>query len=320
MTASPSLGVLLREDVVRHGSRLNHPGSMALHTYRFGTWRDALPNGKRRKLLRLPYLVMHRRLRNRHRIELHYTATLGRRVRLSSRGDIVIGNRVVVGDDCTIGQGVTLGKTRDDATGWPVIGDRVLIGPGVVIAGDIHIGDDVVVGPNSVVLADVPAGARVSARSAVPETTPAGGLPGQASTRPYASAFDWLPFGSKVRRRLWQRRRIVIGHTAHVGTGLRLARDGNIAIGEQVTIGRNGVIGYGATVGWRAVSGTKSAAATHLGDRVVLGAGAVVLAGVTVGDDVRIGINAVVADDVPPGTGVACPPAAVLRSLRLTSA
>jgi serine O-acetyltransferase len=322
MTSIRSFVELVREDLVRHGSRVSNPGFLALFSYRFGAWRDGLRAGKVRKLLRLPYLVLHRRVRNRHRIELHYTAVVGRRLRLSGRGDVVIGNRVVLGDDCSVGQGVTLGKTREDATGWPVIGDRVAIGPGAVIAGDIRVGDDVVVGPNSVVLADVPAGARVSARAAVPENVPGDpsecGASAVASTRPYGAAIGARPLTSALHRSVLRMRRIGIQDVAGLGSGLRLHRDGNISIGEGVTIGRDGVVGYGVTIGWRAEVAMAPAPVTRLGDRVLLGSGSVVLAGVTIGDDARIGVNAVVTDDVPAGAGVVCPPAGVLRSLRAT--
>jgi serine O-acetyltransferase len=324
MPSMRSFAGLVREDYARHGSRLSNPGFVALFSYRFGRWRDGLPAGKVRKLLRLPYLVLHRRVRNRHRIELHYTTVVGRRVRLSGRGDIVIGNRVVLGDDCSVGQGVTLGKTRDDATGWPVIGDRVAIGPGAVIAGDIRVGDDAVVGPNSVVLADVPAGARVSARGAVPEKVPenpvAPGASGTASTRVFEATTGARPLASALQRFVTRMRRISIEDAASVGPGLRLHRDGNIAIGEAATIGRDGLVGYGVTVGWRDDVEASRTPVTRLGDRVVLGSGSVVLAGVTIGDDARIGVNAVVTDDVPAGAGVVCPRAGVLRSLRATTA
>jgi serine O-acetyltransferase len=324
MTTLGTFGGLVREDLVRHGTRLTNPGFVSLFSYRFGTWRDDLPAGKVRKLLRLPYLAMHRRARNRHRIELHYTAVMGRRLRLSGRGDIVIGNRVVVGDDCSIGQGVTLGKTRDDATGWPVIGDRVSIGPGAVIAGDIHVGNDVVVGPNSVVLADLPAGTRVTARPAAPAKNPRSpsepGLPMAATMRRYATSSAARPLAGALQRLRWRTRRIAIEEPSNIGPGLQVHRDGNLVIGQGVRLGRDAAIGYGVTIGWRDASDGTTATVTRLGDRVELAAGAVVLAGVTVGDDVRIGANAVVAADVPAGEAVVCPPAGVLRSLRPTSA
>jgi serine O-acetyltransferase len=118
------------------------------------------------KALRLPYVLIRRRMQNRYRIELHYTASFGRRLRLSDQGGIVIFNRVRIGDDCEIGQGVTIGKTGHAGEGCPELGDRVVVGPGAVIAGNLRVGDDAVIGPNSVVLTSVPSSAVVSARSA----------------------------------------------------------------------------------------------------------------------------------------------------------
>ena len=46
-----------------------------------------------------------------------------------------------------------------------------------------------------------------------------------------------------------------------------------------------------------------------IGDRVSIGAGAVVVGPVTVGDDARIGANATVVRDVPPGAVMLAPPA-----------
>jgi serine O-acetyltransferase len=317
----PSLSALLalvRQDLARHGGRLTNPGFVALTTYRFGWWRDGLPPGVARKLLRVVYVALHRRVRNRHRIELHYTTQVGRRVRLSGRGDMVIGNRVVIGDDCSIGHGVTLGKPRDDTVGWPVLGSRVSIGPGAVVVGGIQLGDDVVVGPNAVVMADVPPGARVVARPAVPvvaeEAVRASGWELRAkAARP---RYPGPPVIGWLGRRL---RRIDIAPGAQVGRGLRLPRGGRVSVADGVRLGDDCVLGYGVTVGWRDVPDTP-APITRLGDRVVLGAGAVVLAGVTVGDDVRIGPNAVVAADVAAGGSVAAPPVGILKRLRPTPA
>jgi serine O-acetyltransferase len=163
-TAGTHLGpvmAILREDLAVHGS-VSSPGFRALCMYRFGRWRAELTPGLLRKALRPAYLLWHRRVRRRYRIELHATATVGRRVRLSDGGDIVIGNDVTIGDDCILSQGVTLGKASDRSTGWPRIQSGVRIGPGAIIIGAITVGADAVIGPNAVVADHVPTGAVVS--------------------------------------------------------------------------------------------------------------------------------------------------------------
>jgi len=74
----------------------------------------------------------------------------------------VIGGRTVIGEDCTLLHGVTLGEARFDELDCPRVGDRVTIGAGAIVLGGIMIGDDVVIGAGSVVLSDVPAGCAVA--------------------------------------------------------------------------------------------------------------------------------------------------------------
>jgi len=55
---------------------------------------------------------------------------------------IVMGETAVIGNDCSILQGVTLGGTgKADEDRHPKIGDRVLIGAGACILGNIKISD-----------------------------------------------------------------------------------------------------------------------------------------------------------------------------------
>ena len=71
---------------------------------------------------------------------------------------LVVGGTTVIGQDCTLLQGVTLGEARFDSDGCPRIGDRVTLGAGARVLGEIHVGDDAFVGAGAVVLDDVPAG------------------------------------------------------------------------------------------------------------------------------------------------------------------
>jgi serine O-acetyltransferase len=73
---------------------------------------------------------------------------------------IVVGARVVIGANCTLLQGITLGEKLIPSNdhSYPVLGDEVTICAGAVVVGAIRIGDGVMVGANSVVLTDIPAG------------------------------------------------------------------------------------------------------------------------------------------------------------------
>ncbi len=75
---------------------------------------------------------------------------------------IVIGGTAILGEDCTLLQGVTLGEARFDELACPKVGDRVTLGARATLLGAIVIGDDAMVAAGAVVLEDVPAGATVA--------------------------------------------------------------------------------------------------------------------------------------------------------------
>jgi len=68
----------------------------------------------------------------------------------------VINPRAIIGENCNISQGVTIGIVNSGPKqGVPIIGDRVYIGPGAKVIGNIKIGNDVAIGANAVVINDV---------------------------------------------------------------------------------------------------------------------------------------------------------------------
>ncbi len=70
---------------------------------------------------------------------------------------IVLYDDVVIGSDCTLLHGVTIGqKGPMGPAGAATIGDRVYIGAGAKILGPIIIGSDVIIGANAVVIQPVP--------------------------------------------------------------------------------------------------------------------------------------------------------------------
>jgi len=67
---------------------------------------------------------------------------------------VVIHQDAVIGDDCVIGQGITIGGRSKNPT-VPVIGNKVYIAAGARVLGPIKIGDNVIIAPNAVVINDV---------------------------------------------------------------------------------------------------------------------------------------------------------------------
>jgi serine O-acetyltransferase len=90
-------------------------------------------------------------------IEIHPGARIGRRFFIDHGMGVVIGETAEIGDDVLLYQGVTLGGTGNE-TGkrHPTLGNRVVVGTGAKILGNIKIGDNVRIGAGSVVVHPVP--------------------------------------------------------------------------------------------------------------------------------------------------------------------
>lgn len=107
-------------------------------------------------------------------IEIHPAAQIGRRLFIDHGTGVVIGETTIIGDDCTIYQGVTLGGTgKDKGKRHPTLGNNVMVGSGAKVLGPITIGDNVRIAAGAVVL------------DAIPENSTAGGRtgPGGAAQR-----------------------------------------------------------------------------------------------------------------------------------------
>ena len=101
-------------------------------------------------------------------IEIHPGAKIGKRLVIDHGVGCVIGETSVIGDDCVIFHGVTLGGVKfDPVKRHPTVGNRVLIGAGAKVLGPIYIGDDARIGANAVVLKEVPAGGIIVAPQSV---------------------------------------------------------------------------------------------------------------------------------------------------------
>lgn len=90
-------------------------------------------------------------------VDINPAARIGIGIMLDHGTSIVIGETAVIGDNCSILQGVTLGGTgKETGDRHPKIGANVLLSVGAKVLGNITVGDCSVVGAGSVVLKDVP--------------------------------------------------------------------------------------------------------------------------------------------------------------------
>ncbi len=90
-------------------------------------------------------------------VEIHPAAVIGNGVFIDHGMGVVIGETTVIGDNCTIYQGVTLGGTgKDKGKRHPTIGNNVVIGSGAKVLGPFRVGDNSKIAANAVVLSEVP--------------------------------------------------------------------------------------------------------------------------------------------------------------------
>ena len=90
-------------------------------------------------------------------ISIPFETQIGSGFYIGHFGGIVVNEECVIGKNCNISHGVTLGVVnRGDKQGCPTIGDNVYIGPGAKIVGKIKVGNFAAIGANCVVTHDVP--------------------------------------------------------------------------------------------------------------------------------------------------------------------
>jgi serine O-acetyltransferase len=90
-------------------------------------------------------------------IEIHPGAQIGHRLFIDHGMGVIIGETTILGDDVTLYQGVTLGGTgKEKGRRHPTIGNKVFIGAGAKVLGNISVGKNCRIGAGSVVLRDIP--------------------------------------------------------------------------------------------------------------------------------------------------------------------
>ena len=90
-------------------------------------------------------------------VEIHPAAQIGRGLMIDHGMGVVIGETTIIGDNCTIYQGVTLGGTgKETGKRHPTIGNNVMIGSGAKVLGPFTVGDNSKIAAGAVVLNEVP--------------------------------------------------------------------------------------------------------------------------------------------------------------------
>ncbi len=132
-----------------------YPGFHAIQLHR-------LAHTLHRRGLRLPARLISHLGRALTGIEIHPGARIGERFFIDHGMGVVIGETTIIGDNCHLYQGVTLGGTSTKrAKRHPTLGTGVVVGAGAKVIGAVNIGDGAKIGAGSVVVTNVPPNASV---------------------------------------------------------------------------------------------------------------------------------------------------------------
>jgi len=148
-------------DLRRYGMRrpfLKEQSIWAVWVYRFGRRIDRRPEGAPKRALTALYWLMFRIVETLVGVSLPKSAVIGPGLRIWHFGGIFIHPDVVIGSNCTLRQGVTIGNRIVDGP-VPVLGDDVELGAYAQVLGGVRLGSRSRIGAMSVVLTDVPEGA-----------------------------------------------------------------------------------------------------------------------------------------------------------------
>lgn len=145
-----------QQDLRRYPPRpfLKEQSIWAIAVYRWGHGLFQRPPGLKKRMLVQLYWLCFRCVETLTGISLPHDAQIGGGLRIHHFGNIFINPGVVIGSNCTLRQGVTLGNRVADGP-VPVIGDDVEFGAYAQVLGGVHIGYKARIGAMSVVLEDV---------------------------------------------------------------------------------------------------------------------------------------------------------------------
>jgi serine O-acetyltransferase len=156
---------VVRADLYRYGGGVSFRALLKCYWsnpgFKYTFWMRLANHVRQNRLVWRPWYYLCRAILHwqslKYGIAIPYNTRIGSGLYIGHYGGIVLNDRVVLGRDCNINHGVTIGvKYGGKNPGVPVIGDRAFLGPGCVVIGGIKLGNDVAVGANAVVVESVP--------------------------------------------------------------------------------------------------------------------------------------------------------------------
>jgi serine acetyltransferase len=133
------------------------PSAGVLISYRLDRFGYLLA-GRAWRLIRLlfwPLFLINRILGCRH--EIAYTAEIGRGLRVMHPVlGVVVNGCAIIGKNCLLNGGNSIGNRRPIARGDLVLGDNVQLGINACVLGPVKVGNQVNIGAGAVVITDLP--------------------------------------------------------------------------------------------------------------------------------------------------------------------
>jgi serine O-acetyltransferase len=150
-------------DLERYGgfsAFLREQSIYSIFIYRLGRCIDRVETRILKKIFSIFYFFLFKLFESFLGISIPKEAVIGRGLRIWHFGQIFINSECIIGNNCTLRQGVTIGS-RFPGGGSPKIGDNVDFGANSMVLGEIEIGDNVIIGAMSMVIHDVPSNSTV---------------------------------------------------------------------------------------------------------------------------------------------------------------
>lgn len=133
-------------------------GFWASTQYRIAnTFFNCIGNRYLRKIVMVPFYLWQKIIEIITGISIPASSIIGHSLYIGHFGGIILNSDAVIGSNCNISQGVTIGVSGiGDKRGVPLIGNNVYIGTNSVVCGRIKVGDNVLIGACSLVNKDIP--------------------------------------------------------------------------------------------------------------------------------------------------------------------
>ncbi|MDX5480426.1 MAG: serine acetyltransferase [Hymenobacteraceae bacterium] len=151
---------VIKADLFRYGGLIGMKGflqGLLIPGFRYTYLLRKASKCKKYSLKWFFYSVLKNRYSYKYGFQIPSNTEIGEGLYIGHYGTIVVNGKARIGSNCNIAHGVTIGQAnRGKLKGFPTIGDKVWIGTGSVIVGNITIGSNVLIAPNSFVNIDVP--------------------------------------------------------------------------------------------------------------------------------------------------------------------